>query len=177
MKRVLLLTSLMTVASAGAFVVAQQTSVVPQPRAEALPAPGTASPKVSTTVPKPDGVMPQVPAGFTVTTYAELLAPRMMVYAPNGDLFVSSPNANTVVVLRDANNDGTFEACSVFAAGPAPGARDGSRSPRSGRRPARRQSHQLFLDRPIWSEICSCTKLRLNLTTSRPTNRREKERS
>ena len=32
-------------ASAGALVVAQQTSVVPQPRAEALPAPGTGSPE------------------------------------------------------------------------------------------------------------------------------------
>ena len=51
--------------------------------------------------------MPTVPAGFTVTTYAELQTPRMMVYAPNGDLFVSSPAANTIVVLRDANNDGT----------------------------------------------------------------------
>ena len=49
--------------------------------------------------------MPIVPAGFTVTTYAELQAPRMMVYAPNGDLFVSSPAANTIVVLRDANNE------------------------------------------------------------------------
>jgi len=127
MKRVLFLASLMTFASAGAFVVAQQTSTVAQPRAEALPAPGTAAPKVSRTVPKPEGVTPTVPAGFTVTTYAELLAPRMMVYAPNGDLFVSSPNANTIVVLRDANNDGTFEACSVFAAGPAPGAGRGGR--------------------------------------------------
>ncbi|HZJ33872.1 MAG TPA: hypothetical protein VFD21_20015, partial [Vicinamibacterales bacterium] len=127
MKRVLFLASLMTFASAGAFVVAQQTSTVPQPRAEALPAPATAAPKVSRTVPKPEGVTPTVPAGFTVTTYAELLAPRMMVYAPNGDLFVSSPNANTIVVLRDANNDGTFEACSVFAAGPAPGAGRGGR--------------------------------------------------
>ena len=69
--------------------------------------------------------MPTVPAGFTVTTYAELQAPRMMVYAPNGDLFVSSPGANTIVVLRDANNDGTFEACSVFAAGDRSGCRRG----------------------------------------------------
>ena len=59
-------------ASAGALVVAQQNSIVPQPRAEALPAPGTGSPKVSRTVPKPEAVMPTVPAGFTVTTYAEL---------------------------------------------------------------------------------------------------------
>ena len=71
--------------------------------------------------------MPTVPAGFTVTTYAELLTPRMMVYAPNGDLFVSSPAANTIVVLRDANNDGRFEACSVFAAGDTPGAGRGGR--------------------------------------------------
>ena len=129
MKRVVLLASLMTFASAGVLVVAQQTSVVPQPRANALPAPGTGSPKVSRTVPKPEGVLPTVPAGFTVTTYAELLAPRMMVYAPNGDLFVSSPQANTIVVLRDANNDGNFEACGVYASGPAPGAGRGRGGP------------------------------------------------
>jgi glucose/arabinose dehydrogenase len=127
MKRFAFLTLLTTFAAAGALVVAQQTSVVPQPKAEALPAPAAASPKQSRTVPKPEGVMPKVPAGFTVTTYAELLAPRMMVYAPNGDLFVSSPAANTIVVLRDANNDGNFEACSVYAAGPPPGAGRGGR--------------------------------------------------
>jgi glucose/arabinose dehydrogenase len=127
MKRAMFFTSLVTIASAGALVVAQQTSVVPQPRADALPAPGTGSPKLSRTIPKPDGVMPTVPAGFTVTTYAELMTPRMMVYAPNGDLFVSSPAANTIVVLRDANNDGRFEACSVFAAGEIPGAGRGGR--------------------------------------------------
>jgi len=48
----------------------------------------------------------------------------MMVYAPNGDLFVSSPATNSITVLRDANQDGVFEARSVFAGGddtpPAP---------------------------------------------------------
>jgi glucose/arabinose dehydrogenase len=127
MKRAVVLGALVTMASTGALVVAQQTSAVPQPRADALPAPGPASPKQSRTIPKPDGLMPIVPAGFTVTTYAELQAPRMMVYAPNGDLFVSSPAANTIVVLRDANNDGTFEACTVFAAGDPPGAGRGGR--------------------------------------------------
>jgi glucose/arabinose dehydrogenase len=127
MKRAVFLAALVTMASTGALVVAQQTSAVPQPRADALPAPGSASPKQSRTIPKPEGLMPIVPAGFTVTTYAELQAPRMMVYAPNGDLFVSSPAANTIVVLRDANNDGTFEACSVFAAGDPPGAGRGGR--------------------------------------------------
>ena len=38
MKRVVLLASLMTFAAAGVLVVAQQTSTVPQPRANALPA-------------------------------------------------------------------------------------------------------------------------------------------
>ena len=41
----------------------------------------------------------------------------MMVYAPNGDLFVSSPSTNSIIVLRDANNDGVFEARGVFADG------------------------------------------------------------
>jgi glucose/arabinose dehydrogenase len=69
--------------------------------------------------------MPSVPAGFTVTTYAELPSPRMMVYAPNGDLFVSSPGTNTITVLRDANNDGTFEARGTYAEGGAAPPRGG----------------------------------------------------
>jgi glucose/arabinose dehydrogenase len=104
-----------------AIVSAQQNTVVPQPVASTLPAPGTASPKPSRPAPKPEGVSPSVPAGFTVSTYAELPSPRMMVYAPNGDLFVSSPGTNTITVLRDANNDGTFEARGTYAqAGAAP---------------------------------------------------------
>src|SRR2546426_3650318 len=67
--------------------IAQQNSVAPQPRAAALPPPGTATPKPSRAVPRPEGAMPTVPAGFTVTSYADLQAPRLMVCAPNGDLF------------------------------------------------------------------------------------------
>jgi glucose/arabinose dehydrogenase len=100
----------------------------PPRSADALPAPAPATPKFGSTVAKPEGVMPIVPAGFSVASYAELQAPRMMVYAPNGDLFVSSPAANNITVLRDANNDGVFEERSVFAAGEPPAAR--------GRRPA-----------------------------------------
>jgi glucose/arabinose dehydrogenase len=44
----------------------------------------------------------------------------MMVYAPNGDLFVSSPGTNTITVLRDANNDGTFEARETYTGGAPP---------------------------------------------------------
>ena len=91
-----------------AVLLSQQNSTAPQPRADALPAVGPAQPKFGRPVPRPDGMLPKVPAGFTVTIYAELPAPRMMVYAPNGDLFVSSPTANSITVLRDANNDGGF---------------------------------------------------------------------
>lgn len=55
-----------------------------------------------------------------------------MVYAPNGDLFVSSPSTNAIVVLRDADHDGVIESRSTFADGttapappPPPAANDG----------------------------------------------------
>jgi glucose/arabinose dehydrogenase len=128
MKHSLFIACLAAISAVG--LVAQQNSTVPQPKAGALPPPGTGTPNPGRNVPKPEGVVPTVPAGFTVTTYAELPAPRMMAYAPNGDLFVSSPAANTIVVLRDANNDGTFEACSVFAAGPV-GGRGGRGGPQT----------------------------------------------
>jgi glucose/arabinose dehydrogenase len=117
-----LLAGFALVAAAVGTPIAQQNSTVPQPRANALPAPGTGTPKLGRGVARPEGIMPAVPAGFTVSVYAELLAPRMMVYAPNGDLFVSSPTANRIWVLRDTNTDGTFESCSIFAEGPPPGA-------------------------------------------------------
>jgi len=104
---------------------AQRNSTVPQPMANSLPPVGVARPSPGTLVDKPAEVMPTVPAGFTVSTYAELQAPRMMVYAPNGDLFVSSPAANNITVLRDANNDGVFESRGVYAAGEPPAARGG----------------------------------------------------
>src|SRR4030095_3609885 len=77
---------------------------------------------------------PSVPAGFTVGVYAELQAPRMMVYAPNGDLFVSSPAANNITVFRDANNDGVFESRNVYAQGAAPARRGGGGGGRAGGR-------------------------------------------
>src|SRR4029453_3436946 len=97
----------------------------PQPMASKLPAPTTASPKPSRPAPRPEGASPAVPAGFTISTYAELPSPRMMVYAPNGDLFVSSPGTNSITVLRDANNDGTFEARGTYAQGAAAPPRGG----------------------------------------------------
>jgi glucose/arabinose dehydrogenase len=72
---------------------------------------------------------PQAPSGFTVTSYADLRAPRMMVYAPNGDLFVSSPGANNITVLRDTNNDGVIDSQSVYAQGAPPPPRGGGPPP------------------------------------------------
>ena len=97
--------------------VAQRNSTVPQPQATRLPPVAAAKPSRGVIVDKPAGVMPTGPAGFTVSVYAELQAPRMMVYAPNGDLFVSSPAANNITVFRDANSDGVFESRSVYAQG------------------------------------------------------------
>ena len=73
-------------------------------------------------MPLPASAMPTAPAGFSVSLYAELQGPRMMVYAPNGDLFVSSPTTNSITVLRDTNGDGTFEERGVFAQGEVPAA-------------------------------------------------------
>jgi glucose/arabinose dehydrogenase len=106
----------------GAMIFGQKNSVQPQPQPDKLaritvPTRGAGGGAPPT---KPDGVNPNVPAGFTISLYAELPAPRMMVYAPNGDLFVSSPQSNNITVLRDANNDGVFEVRGVYAQGEAP---------------------------------------------------------
>jgi glucose/arabinose dehydrogenase len=101
-----------------AVVTAQRSSAPPQPHADRLPAVSAPRPNRGMLVDKPTSAMPVAPNGFTVSVYAEMRAPRMMVYAPNGDLFVSSPATNTITVLRDANNDGVFEARSVYAGTP-----------------------------------------------------------
>ena len=111
------------------LVVAQRTTSQPQPQAGRLGPVSVPGVNRGTLVEKPAGVMPTVPAGFTVSVYAELQAPRMMVYAPNGDLFVSSPAANSITVLRDANNDGVFESRNVFAQGEVGARRGGGPGP------------------------------------------------
>src|SRR5207244_11205980 len=86
-----------------------------------LPEPQPAHPNPSRVVPKPEGAMPKVPAGFSVDIYADnIQGPRMMEWAPNGDLFVSQTSTNTVAVLRDTNNDGSSDQRHVFLQGPPP---------------------------------------------------------
>lgn len=66
--------------------------------------------------PRPADAWPKAPAGFTVQQFATgLNNPRVIVTAPNGDLFVAESKPNRVRVLRDADNDGVAEKSEIFA--------------------------------------------------------------
>ncbi len=69
-------------------------------------------------VKRPEGAWPKAPAGFVVTEFATRLdEPRVIIRAPNGDLFVAESRANRIHVLRDADGDGKPEVNAVFATG------------------------------------------------------------
>jgi glucose/arabinose dehydrogenase len=68
-------------------------------------------------VKRPEGAWPKAPEGFEVTEFATgLTEPRVIVRAPNGDLFVAESKAHRVRVFRDADDDGKPEVNEVFAA-------------------------------------------------------------
>jgi len=118
---------LIVVLSAGLVAMAQHV----QPQADKLPAPVPGTPNFGSVAPRPDGAELKAPAGFTVSVYADnIQAPRYMVYAPNGDLFVSSFAGNMITVLRDGKNVGTFAARGALAApGGAPAGGGAPRGP------------------------------------------------
>lgn len=72
----------------------------------------------------PSGV--RVPDGFCVRRFAQARTPRVMAFAPNGDLFVASPSeytpggapqgAGAVLVFSDDDHDGVAEAPRTFLA-------------------------------------------------------------
>jgi glucose/arabinose dehydrogenase len=67
-------------------------------------------------VSKPEGAWPKAPEGFKVSDFArELKKPRVIVTAPNGDVFVAESKADQITVLRDADGDGKPEVREVFA--------------------------------------------------------------
>ncbi|TDQ10131.1 PQQ-dependent sugar dehydrogenase [Pedobacter metabolipauper] len=110
-----------------------------------LPAPDTnaSKNKFSKVIGWPDGKTPVAPEGFTVTRFASnFKSPRNIYVAPNGDIFVVLSNserslkeaaanlitgkakaevagesANTVVLLRDKDQDGVPELQTNFLAG------------------------------------------------------------
>lgn len=62
----------------------------------------------SRVIPQPADAKLMVPKGFKVNVFAEgnFRYPRWMALAPNGDVFVADSRANSIIVLRDTNNDG-----------------------------------------------------------------------
>jgi glucose/arabinose dehydrogenase len=67
---------------------------------------------------RPEGAWPKAPEGFEVTELAtQLEQPRVIVRAPNGDLFVAESRANRIRVLRDADGDSKPEINEIFATG------------------------------------------------------------
>jgi cytochrome c2 len=83
---------------------------------ESLPAP-FAAPSAGNPphiAPQPNGVMPLVPAGFKISRYAsDPDRGRLMLVAPNGDVFLSEPGNGQIKVLRSSNGE-TNDTLNVF---------------------------------------------------------------
>jgi glucose/arabinose dehydrogenase len=83
---------------------AQQAASLPEPFAT------PSASNNSRTVARPEGANLKVPDGFTVSLFADRLnRPRMMVYAPNGDLFVAESQPGTILVMRGGKPDEVSE--------------------------------------------------------------------
>jgi glucose/arabinose dehydrogenase len=88
-------------------------------RADRLPKPfATASAgNPPTTVPRPAGVAPSVPKGFTATLWhTDPDRGRIMAKAPNGDIFLGSMSRRVIKVLRSSTGE-KADTVSTFAAG------------------------------------------------------------
>ncbi|MFG6417120.1 PQQ-dependent sugar dehydrogenase [Roseateles sp. DC23W] len=69
------------------------------------------------TVPRPEGTLPSVPDGFQVQLWAkDPDRGRVMVKAPNGDIFISSTPKRLVKVFRSSTGE-TADVVSTFASG------------------------------------------------------------
>lgn len=67
---------------------------------------------------KPEGAELSLPEGFKIETFATGLgAPRAMVLAPNGDIFLSETQSGRVKVMRPSADGSTAEQIDVFAQG------------------------------------------------------------
>jgi len=68
-----------------------------------------------TVVSRPRGAQLQVPAGFKIEEYAAgFRDPRVLLTAPNGDIFVSESRADQLKVVRDKDGDGKPETTEIF---------------------------------------------------------------
>ncbi|HEY1710998.1 MAG TPA: PQQ-dependent sugar dehydrogenase [Rhizomicrobium sp.] len=96
--------------------VGQKFSISPNdlPKPHATPSASMSSEPVG----RPKGAGPKVPDGFTATLFASgLTDPRFMAVAPNGDVFVTEPDAGKITVLRDSSNDGKADKRTTYASG------------------------------------------------------------
>lgn len=105
-----------------------------------LPQPGESKTKFSKVIGWPEGKTPVAPEGFSVSKFAGgLTNPRWIYVAPNGDIFVAQATTegkkisdvvsgraqsqnlgespNSILIFRDANNDGKPEIGEVFLSG------------------------------------------------------------
>ena len=69
-----------------------------------------------TVVPRPDGAWPIAPKGFKVELYTTGLDnPRLIRFAPNGDLFLAESASGKIKIFRGVDADGKPKQVSVFA--------------------------------------------------------------
>jgi len=69
-------------------------------------------------VDRPKDAWPQAPSGFKVELYAQgFTEPRLILTAPNSDLFVADSKAGEIKVLRGVNSDGKVTTTETFASG------------------------------------------------------------
>jgi len=82
-----------------------------------LPAPYATKgvPNMSSIVSEPAGVLPKVPAGFSVEPFAQLKRPRVIRVAPNGDIFIAQTAVDQVTVLRAADGAAKPAETELFA--------------------------------------------------------------
>ncbi len=83
-----------------------------------LPPPGASrsARNSPTIVDRPAGAQLHVPVGFKIEEYAAgFRDPRVLLTAPNGDIFVSESRGDQIKVLRDADGDGKPDSNQVFA--------------------------------------------------------------
>lgn len=68
-------------------------------------------------VEQPANATLKMPKGFKINVFAEgdFKNPRWMTLAPNGDVFVADSRANSIIILRDKNKDGTADEQFTFA--------------------------------------------------------------
>jgi glucose/arabinose dehydrogenase len=103
--------------SAVALGAAQQHQVKPDALPRPFATPDAKNPPAI--VPQPEGVTLKLPEGFTSNVFAEGGFKRMrwIAVAPNGDVFATDSDVNTLIVLRDSNGDGVSDERHVFAEG------------------------------------------------------------